>query len=120
MKKTNPDFLNGVPELLILRLLAGQPMHGYDLVQAIRDGSSMKLDFGEGSIYPVLHRMEEQKLLSSKKELVGGRNRIIYRLTKTGEKKLESSHAAWKQVVEAVNSVMQGMQGGIHGTPGMA
>jgi len=120
MKKTNPDFLNGVPELLILRLLDRQPMHGYDLVQAIREGSGMKLDFGEGSIYPVLHRMEEQKLLSSKKELAAGRNRIIYRLTKAGENKLVSSHAAWKEVIEAVNSLMEGKQGGIHGAPGMA
>ncbi len=120
MKKTNPDFLNGVPELLILKLLDRRPMHGYDLVQAIREGSAMKLDFGEGSIYPVLHRLEEQKLLSSKKEMVGGRNRIIYRLTNVGERKLEASYASWKQMIEAVNSVMEGMQGGIHGAPEMA
>ena len=63
MSKTNPSFLNGVPELLVLQLLDRQPMHGYDLVQAIREATAMKLDFGEGCIYPVLHRLEEQKLL---------------------------------------------------------
>ena len=69
-KKTNPDFLNGVPELLILQLLDQRPLHGYDLVQAIHDASGHKLDFGEGCIYPVLHRLEAQKLLSSRRELV--------------------------------------------------
>lgn len=117
MKKTNPDFLNGVPELLILQLLDRQPMHGYDLVQAIRDTSDKKLDFGEGCIYPVLHRMEEQDLLTSKRELVNGRNRIVYRLTKQGHQKLEISLATWKQVVSAVNTVLQG---GTHGEPRMA
>jgi PadR family transcriptional regulator PadR len=116
-KKTNPDFLNGVPELLILQLLDRQPMHGYDLVQAIHDASGMTLDFGEGCIYPVLHRLEEQKLLSSKREQVGGRNRIVYRVTKHGQKKLAHSLATWKEVVAAVNTVLQG---GTHGQAAMA
>ena len=117
MKKTNPDFLNGVPELLVLQLLDRRPMHGYDLVQAIRNSSGMKLDFGEGCIYPVLHRMEEQKLLTSKRQLVSGRNRIIYQLTKQGHKKLAASLATWKNVVAAVNTVLQG---GTHGEPALA
>lgn len=117
MKRTNPDFLNGVPELLILQLLDRRPMHGYDLVQAIRKASGMKLDFGEGCIYPVLHRLEQQKLLSSRRELVSGRNRIIYRLTKPGQKRLAESVATWKDIVAAVNRVLQG---GEHGKPAMA
>jgi PadR family transcriptional regulator PadR len=117
MKKTNPDYLNGVPELLVLQLLDRRPMHGYDLVQAIRDASGMKLDFGEGCIYPVLHRMEAQKLLTSKRQLVSGRNRIIYQLTTQGHKKLAASLATWKSVVAAVNSVLQG---GTHGEPALA
>ena len=57
-KRTNPDFLNGVPELLLLRLLARQPMYGYELVQRIRLQSDSALEFGEGCIYPILHRLE--------------------------------------------------------------
>jgi PadR family transcriptional regulator PadR len=116
-KKTNPDFLNGVPELLIMQLLDRRPMHGYDLVQAIREASSMKLDFGEGCIYPVLHRLEEHKFLASKRELVGGRNRIIYRVTKRGQKRLAESVATWKNIVAAVSTVLQGSE---HGKPAMA
>jgi PadR family transcriptional regulator, regulatory protein PadR len=116
-RKTNPDFLNGVPELLILQLLDRRAMHGYDLVQAIRDASGMKLDFGEGCIYPVLHRLEEQKILSSRRELVGGRNRIVYRVTRHGQKRLAQSLATWQEIVAAVNTVLQG---GTHGQAAMA
>jgi PadR family transcriptional regulator PadR len=117
IKKTNPDFLNGVPELLALQLLNQRPMHGYDLVQAIRESSGMKLDFGEGSIYPVLHRLEAQKLLVTKRELVGGRTRIIYQVTKQGQKRLAESAATWNSIVAAVSTVLQGSE---HGKPAMA
>src|SRR5256885_8683902 len=108
MKKTNPDFLNGVPELLILKLLGQKPMHGYDLVQAIKVSSDSKLEFGEGCVYPILHRLEAQKFLASRRELVGGRNRIVYRITKQGQRRLAESWNAWKHVVEGVSAVLQG------------
>ncbi|MFO1019336.1 MAG: helix-turn-helix transcriptional regulator [Planctomycetales bacterium] len=117
MKKTNPDFLNGVPELLILQLLNARPMHGYDLVQAIREQSREKLDFGEGCIYPILHRLEEQQFLTSRRELTAGRNRIVYRLTKAGQKRLAAALATWNQTVAAINSVIQG---GTDARPAMA
>lgn len=117
MKKTNPDFLNGVPELLILQLLDRRPMHGYDLVQAIRDSSGARLEFGEGCIYPVLHRLEEQKFLASRRELVAGRNRIIYRVTKAGQRRLADSRAAWQEIVAAVTGVLQGSE---HARPALA
>ena len=117
IKKPNPEFINGVPELLVLHLLRQKPMHGYDLVQTIREASGMKLDFGEGCIYPLLHRLEEQKFLASKRELVGGRNRIVYRVTKQGQKRLNESIATWQSIVAAVNNVLQGSE---HVKPAMA
>ena len=117
IKKTNPDFLNGVPELLILKLLGGRPMHGYDLVEAIKTSSLMQLEFGEGCIYPILHRLEAQSYLTSRRESVGGRSRIVYRVTKKGEKRLAESWHAWKQVVAGVSAVLEG---GEHGQPAMA
>src|SRR6478752_1795116 len=115
--KTNPDFLNGVPELLILKLLGERPMHGYDLVEAIKTASGQQLEFGEGCIYPILHRLEAQNYLASRRESDGGRSRIIYRLTRPGEKRLADSCQAWKQVVAGVTAVLQG---GEHGQPAMA
>jgi PadR family transcriptional regulator, regulatory protein PadR len=112
IKKTNPDFLNGVPELLVLQLLDRRPMHGYDLVQAIRAASGSRLDFGEGCIYPVLHRLEEQKFLASKRELFGGRQRIVYRVTKAGQRRLAEALTTWKDIVAAVGIVLEGNQDG--------
>jgi len=117
IKKTNPDFLNGVPELLVLQLLDRQAMHGYDLVEAIRAASGGKLDFGEGCVYPVLHRLEAQQLLAAKRQLVGGRNRIVYRVTRQGQQRLADSRLNWQEIVAAVAAILQG---GEHGKPALA
>src|SRR5262249_15203713 len=102
-KRTNPDFLNGVPELLLLRLLARRPMYGYELVQSIKLQSEAALQFGEGCIYPILHRLERARLLSSQREDVGRRSRVVYRLTPAGTRKLGESVSAWQRAVHAVS-----------------
>ncbi|MEN6405491.1 MAG: PadR family transcriptional regulator [Thermoguttaceae bacterium] len=115
--RTNPDFLNGVPELLILSLLTRRPMYGYELVQAIRRSTQGTLEFGEGCVYPVLHRLEAEELLTSKRETIGGRSRVIYRVTSKGSKYFSGTDAAWRRIVGAVELVLQG---GEHGQPAMA
>lgn len=106
--RTNPDFLNGVPELVVLRLLARQAMYGYQIVQAIRLTSGGELTFGEGSIYPVLHKLEAGGWLESKEESVGGRSRVVYRVTASGRKRLAGSTAEWQRIVAAVSHILQG------------
>jgi PadR family transcriptional regulator PadR len=115
--RTNPDFLNGVPELLILRLLSRHPMHGYELVQSIRRSTGEALAFGEGCIYPLLHRLESDGLLSSRQEPVSGRSRIVYQVTARGTRRLTEATAAWKAVVRAIE---QALQGGDHAQPALA
>jgi len=116
-KRTNPDFLNGVPEMLILSLLSRRSMYGYELVQAIRRTTNGTLEFGEGCVYPILHRLEAEGLLGSKRETVGGRSRVVYRVTAKGMKQLSNTTTAWQQIVQAIN---QALQGGEHGEPNMA
>ena len=116
-KPTNPDFLNGVPELLVLHLLARTPMHGYEVVRAIAHATGERLAFGEGSIYPVLHRLERDGLLASKREEVGNRSRIVYRVTAAGKKRLAASASAWAEVVAAVS---RALHGGTDGHPALA
>jgi PadR family transcriptional regulator PadR len=106
------DFLNGVPELLILRLVARQPMHGYEIVQSIRLSTEDVLSFGEGCVYPVLHRLEADGYLSSRREQVGGRSRVVYRLTPAGRKRLEVTAAKWASVSAAVGRVLGGGRDG--------
>ena len=107
-KKTNPDFLNGVPELLLLELLTRRGMYGYEIVQAISSATGGRLEFGEGCVYPVLHRLEAEGCLASKREPVGGRTRIVYRVTAAGKKRLEASRTSWRQVAAAIEGVLQG------------
>jgi PadR family transcriptional regulator PadR len=107
-KNTNPDFLNGVPELLVMQLLARRPMYGYQLVRAIEQSTGQVLEFGEGCIYPVLHRLEKDEFLASRRETVSGRSRVVYRLTAAGRKRLAGSTAVWRSVVGAVNQVLLG------------
>jgi PadR family transcriptional regulator PadR len=107
-RRTNPDFLNGVPELLILQLLARRPMYGYELVQAIRLATGAAIEFGEGCVYPILHRLEADGFLTSRRETVGNRNRVVYRVTARGAKRLDESVAAWRNVVSAIENVLQG------------
>jgi len=106
-RRTNPDFLNGVPELLILKLLSRQPTYGYQLVQAIR-ASGDEFQFGEGCIYPILHRLEADGLVSSRRETVAGRSRVIYEVTKSGVKRLEQSARSWTLIAQAIDRVLQG------------
>ncbi len=112
--RPNPDFLNGVPELVILQLLARRPMYGYELVQAIRDSTERTLTFGEGCVYPILHRLEAEGMLSGRREVVNGRSRVVYHVTDSGQNGLAQAVARWRQVARAVSRVVKGDD---HGRP---
>jgi PadR family transcriptional regulator PadR len=105
-RRTNPDFLNGIPELLILKLLSTRSMHGYDLVDAIKRESHEALSFGEGCIYPILHQLEYKKLLRSKKVQVRRRMRVVYSITNKGRRRLQESSNRWRQVAQAVDTIL--------------
>ena len=107
MKKTNPSFLNGVPELLVLRLLARREMYGYQIVEEIRTQTGEALSFGEGCIYPYLHYLEAEKQVSSRRREVEGRNRNYYKLTARGRKRLEALTSEWKRVTTGVSLLME-------------
>ena len=108
MKKTNPSFLNGVPELLVLRLLSRREMYGYEIVKAIRKETREIFSFGEGCIYPYLHYLEREKLVSSQRKEVDGRSRCYYQVTERGQKRLASLTAEWGRVASGVALVLGG------------
>ena len=113
-KRTNPEFMNGVPELVILQLLARSPMHGYRLVQSIRLATNESLSFGEGCVYPLLHRLEDEGLLKSREEIVGARTRLVYHITAKGRQQLVEKVSSWSQVVQAVHRVVYGDERGVY------
>jgi PadR family transcriptional regulator, regulatory protein PadR len=111
-RNSNPDYLNGVPELVVLQLLARRSMYGYELLRAIEQSTGEVLKFGEGCIYPVLHRLDEEGSLRSRRETVGGRSRVVYQLTTSGHKRLACRIAAWRSIAGAVGQVLLGDKDG--------
>ncbi|MEO1495949.1 MAG: PadR family transcriptional regulator [Planctomycetota bacterium] len=107
-RRTNPDFLNGVPELVVLELLSRRAMYGYELVQAIRERSGGELTFGEGAVYPLLHKLEERGHLASRRVPVGGRSRVVYRVTRPGKKRLAETVGEWRRIAASVQDILQG------------
>ncbi len=106
--RSSKEFLQGVPELLVLRLLADREMYGYEIVRGIREHTNEQMNFGEGVIYPLLHTLQKRRLLAIRREKYNGRQRIYYRLTATGHKKLAEKISHWEKVSSAIQLVLDG------------
>ena len=100
--------MNGVPELLILRLLEQDEMYGYEIVQAIRSRTEEVIAVGEGVVYPVLHGLESGGALRSRRKTVGGRSRIYYSVTPAGLRRLAELSATWGNLTTAIHKVLTG------------
>lgn len=100
-------FLNGVPELLVLRLLRDREMYGYELVQAIREASADQLTFAEGVIYPLLHTLERDGALSTRRQTINGRSRVYYSVTPTGRERFDALSAHWRTLTDAIANVLK-------------
>jgi PadR family transcriptional regulator PadR len=108
MHKTNPSFLNGVPELLVLQLLSRREMYGYEIVKAIQTETGQSLAFGEGCIYPYLHYLEEESLVKSRRKEVGGRSRNYYQITRRGQRRLGALATEWSRVAGGIAQLLRG------------
>lgn len=106
MAQTNPPFMSGVPELLILRLLAHREMYGYELVKAVRLVTGEAISLGEGVVYPVLHGLEKGGALKAKRRPVNGRTRVYYTVTGQGQKRLERLTGEWGRVSSGVEAAL--------------
>jgi PadR family transcriptional regulator PadR len=107
-RESNPSFMNGVPELLILRLLQQQEMYGYEIVQAIRSRSDEVIAVGEGVVYPVLHGLESDGALKSRRKSVNGRSRIYYTVTPAGKRRLAGLSETWSNLAGAIQGMLEG------------
>jgi PadR family transcriptional regulator PadR len=100
----NGEALKGHLELLLLAVLAEGPAHGYAVIEALRRRSGGLFDLPEGTIYPALHRLEAQGLLSSRWQEAAPRRRRVYELTARGRQALEKRQEEWRSFSEAVNA----------------
>src|SRR6266536_2995856 len=102
------DKLQGALDLLILKVLARGPEHGYGITVRVKQFSEEALQVEEGSLYPALHRMEQAGWISAKWEITATNRRArLYRLTAAGHRRLTEQEQKWEQLAEAVAKVLR-------------
>jgi PadR family transcriptional regulator, regulatory protein PadR len=108
MANARTNIMQGTLELLILKTLARESMHGYGIVQRIHETVEDLLKVEDGSLYPALYRMEERGWISSEWGVSENNRRAkFYQLTNAGRKQLEEECANWERISQAVNKILQ-------------
>jgi PadR family transcriptional regulator len=102
------DLLQGTLDLLILKTLAREPMHGWGIAKRMLQLSNDVLSVQQGSLYPALHRLEQQGWIAAEwKETTHGRSAKFYRLTRDGRQQLERELDSWKRLSSAVGLLLK-------------
>ena len=108
MATAKSDLLQGTLDLLILKVVALGPIHGYAISQRIREMSREVLQVQQGSLYPALHRLEEKKWLKAEWGAAeSGREAKFYALTTAGRKQLEAEEASYERLTGAIRLVLR-------------
>jgi len=107
MGKPN-DLVQGTLDLLILRTVALEPKHGWAIAKRIEQISGDVLQVQQGSLYPALHRLEQQGWIKAEwSETETGRSAKFYSLTRAGREQLEKEKASWDRLSSAINLVLR-------------
>jgi len=102
------DLLQGTLDLLILKTLTREPLHGWGIAKRIQVLSNEELSVGQGSLYPALHRLESQGWISAQwKDSDLGRSAKFYSLTRDGRQQLERELETWKRLSSAVGLLLR-------------
>jgi|ERR1700683_2059466 len=96
----------GTLPTLILEVLMQEPSHGYRIAQRIKEQSKGVLDFKEGTLYPALHKLENERLVESYEGVEKGRTRRYYRITKNGRATLAKDRGEWRELSRAVGMIL--------------
>jgi PadR family transcriptional regulator PadR len=102
------DLVQGTLDLLILRVIALEPVHGWAIAQRIRQMSNSELRVGQGSLYPALHKLEQRGLIKATwRTSENNRQAKYYALTKAGQKALEREASEWARLSAAISLVVR-------------
>jgi PadR family transcriptional regulator PadR len=102
------DLVQGTLDLLILRVIALEPMHGWAIAQRIRQMSNEQLKVGQSALYPALHKLEQQGWIEAEWKLSENNRRAkYYKLTVTGRRALKSEAAQWERLSAAISLVIK-------------
>src|SRR5215475_5237688 len=111
MNPPKSDLLQGTLDMLVLKVVALEPIHGYGIAQRIRQISKDVLQVQQGSLYPALHRLEKRGWLKSEwRDAETGREAKFYSLTRLGRKQLDAEAANWDRLSEAVGLILRTSQ----------
>ena len=102
------DLVLGTLDLLLLKILALEPLHGWAIGLRLRSISGEVLQVSEGSLYPALHKLEQEGWITAEwKQTENNRRAKFYSLTRLGRKQLESETANWQRLSSAISAVVQ-------------
>jgi PadR family transcriptional regulator, regulatory protein PadR len=108
MTASKQELLRGTLDMLVLKVLALGPSHGYAIAQRLQQISKEFFQVHQGSLYPALHRLEDQGWLQAKwKESETGRQAKFYELTRKGRKKMQSEVVNWERLCDAVGLILR-------------
>lgn len=99
-------LLSGSMTMLLLKLLEEKDMYGYEMIDALRKKSNNVFELKAGTLYPLLHGLEEKGLLTSYEQEYAGKTRKYYSITKDGKSILEKKTSEWKEYQDAVSKVL--------------
>lgn len=100
-------LVSGSMAMLLLKLLSEKDQYGYEMIEALRQRSQNVFELKAGTLYPLLHGLEEKKMLTSYEKEVQGKVRKYYRITKEGRKALKAKEEEWKEYSRAVCRVLE-------------
>src|ERR671938_287529 len=113
MNPKKSDLPQGTLDLLILKIVALGPVHGYAIAQRLEQASRGVVQVPQGSLYPALHRLENRSLLAADWQgTENGREAKFYRLTRKGRAQLETETVGWQRLTEAVGLILKMSEGG--------
>ncbi len=105
----NKSLLSGSTSMLLLSLLSEKDMYGYEMIDTLRMRSNHVFDLKAGTLYPLLHSLEEKKYLESYENLESAKPRKYYHITRKGRKYLKDISEEWQEYAEAVKGVIGGV-----------
>ncbi len=100
------SLISGSTSMLILRLLEDKDMYGYEMIETLEKKSNNVFTLKAGTLYPLLHSLEEKKYLTAYEDEAGGKTRKYYSLTKEGKKYLKAKKDEWQEYQNAVSNVL--------------
>ena len=107
--KVDRELLKGSTNLLVLSVLENENMYGYEMIETLREKSENVFELKAGTLYPLLHGLEEKEFVKSYEQEAGGKIRKYYSITREGKKQLRAKEKEWKEYAGAVRNVLGGV-----------